>query len=56
MNIYDILLTLLLCAAVALAARHILNEKKAGRTTCGGSCSGCPLSCSERHAPAAAKR
>ncbi|MDO5439593.1 MAG: FeoB-associated Cys-rich membrane protein [Erysipelotrichaceae bacterium] len=55
MNLVDILLTLLLIAAVFTALDHIRNVHKAGKSTCGGSCSGCPLSCSERR-PVTAKR
>ncbi|MBR3168312.1 MAG: FeoB-associated Cys-rich membrane protein [Erysipelotrichaceae bacterium] len=46
MNIWDIILTVLLTAAVLLAVRKIRNDRKAGRVSCGGNCSACSQICS----------
>ena len=46
MNVWDILLILLLLAAVAWAAVHLIRVKKRGGTGCGGNCANCPACCS----------
>ncbi|MBR2801780.1 MAG: FeoB-associated Cys-rich membrane protein [Erysipelotrichaceae bacterium] len=45
MNVWDLLLSALLLAAVALALRHSLRLHRAGKFSCGGDCGSCPLSC-----------
>ena len=49
MNVWDILLILLLAAAVAWAVIRCVQMKKKGGTTCGGNCAGCGASCPRRH-------
>ncbi|MBO4426788.1 MAG: FeoB-associated Cys-rich membrane protein [Clostridiales bacterium] len=39
----DILLVLAVLAAVTLAVMKILKDKKAGKSSCGCSCGGCPM-------------
>ncbi len=39
-----VLVAALLLAAVVLAVVKIIKDKKSGRCSCGGSCSGCPMS------------
>lgn len=36
---------LIVAAAIFLAARQIYRDKKSGKSSCGGSCAGCPHSC-----------
>ena len=43
MNIIDILLIAVIAAAVALAVRRIIKNRKNGTCSCGCGCSGCSL-------------
>lgn len=44
MNLSTVIVCLLLAAAVALIIRHLVRNKKAGRTSCGCGCANCALS------------
>lgn len=39
-----VLLSVLLIAAVVLAVVKIVKDRKSGKCSCGGQCSGCPMS------------
>ncbi len=39
-----VIITLLLCAVVALVVRSLIKNKKEGKSSCGGGCSHCALS------------
>jgi hypothetical protein len=41
-NIATIIVLLVVIAAVALAVYSIIKNKKAGKSSCGCNCSGCP--------------
>ena len=41
-NIATIIVLLVVVAAVALAVYSIIKNKKAGKSSCGCNCSGCP--------------
>jgi len=41
-NIATIIVLLVIIAAVALAVYSIVKNKKAGKSSCGCNCSGCP--------------
>ncbi|MBQ8171861.1 MAG: FeoB-associated Cys-rich membrane protein [Oscillospiraceae bacterium] len=41
-NIGTIVVGLLVLAVLALAAWKMISDKKQGRSSCGGGCSGCP--------------
>ncbi|MBR3171865.1 MAG: FeoB-associated Cys-rich membrane protein [Lachnospiraceae bacterium] len=45
MNIWDIVLTVIIILAVALAIVHIVRAKRRGECTCGGNCAGCSAPC-----------
>ena len=47
MNIWDIVLIVIIVAAVALAIIHIVRTKRRGGCTCGGNCAGCLTPCSK---------
>ena len=40
-NIGTILISLVLLAVVALIIRSMVNDKKQGKSSCGGNCAGC---------------
>ena len=46
MNFWDVILTVILVTIVVFALRHIRNDRKAGKFSCGGNCSSCMLLCS----------
>lgn len=54
MNLQTLLVCLVLLAGLVLALRKMIRDKKAGRNTCGCSCSGCPMSGSCHRKPEAA--
>ncbi|MBQ4490802.1 MAG: FeoB-associated Cys-rich membrane protein [Pyramidobacter sp.] len=48
MNVWDAVLSLLIFAAVALAAAHIIRVRRSGRSLCGGDCTRCAGGCSRK--------
>ncbi len=44
-NLSTIIISILLLAAVLLVIRKMRNDKKAGKSLCGCSCSGCDSVC-----------
>ena len=48
-NIGTILITLILVCIVALIIVKMLGDKKKGKSSCGGNCGHCPISCSCHH-------
>ncbi len=50
MNIWDILILILVFAAVACAVIHIVRVVKRGGNLCGGDCLNCTASCAGRSA------
>ncbi len=45
MNIWDIILLIIIVAAVCLAAGHIVRAKKQGKSACGCDCGHCGSPC-----------
>lgn len=43
-NFATIVISLLLLAIVARITAKLIKDSKAGKTSCGGGCSGCPMS------------
>ena len=50
MNALDILLLVLIAAAVVLALRKIHRDRRSGKgcLSCGGDCAGCSLACGQK--------
>ena len=48
MNGWDVFLLFLICAAVVLAAVHIIRVRKSGGSLCGGDCSRCGAMCGRK--------
>ena len=48
MNGWDIALIALVAAAVGLAARRIIRNKKQGKSACGCDCAHCACNCAAR--------
>lgn len=44
MNLPTLLVCIVLFAGFVFALRKIIRDKKAGKSSCGFSCSGCPMS------------
>ena len=49
-NLGTLLITLLLCAAVAMIVLSLIRDRKKGTCACGGNCGHCPMggSCRRR--------
>lgn len=45
MNIWDILIIIVIAAAVTFAVLKIIKNKKQGKSSCGGDCSNCGMRC-----------
>lgn len=43
-NLATIIVSLILAAAIILVVRKLYKDKKAGKSSCGCNCSGCPNS------------
>ena len=43
-NLSTIIISVILVAVVTLVLFFMINEKKKGKSSCGGGCSGCPMS------------
>lgn len=41
-----LIIGVIVAAVIFLAARKLYRDKKSGKSSCGGSCSGCPHACS----------
>ena len=42
-NLYTIMVSLILILIVSASVRHMIKNKKAGKTSCGCGCSGCAM-------------
>ena len=47
MNLWDVLLTAVIVAALALAVAVCVRKKKRGDSCCGGNCAGCRGRCED---------
>ena len=48
MNTFDILIVILIAAAVALAVWRVIRNKKQGKSSCGCDCGHCAMKCGKR--------
>ena len=46
-NIWDVILSILIFAAIVMAVVHIVRTKKRGGSACCGDCANCVSSCGE---------